>query len=106
MSDKTGKSKHKDKPGHKVSKHGAQAERMTIESKGLALDGSVSKTGDIGAGRVIIEAVTPELDGGRHPIKVTVGDRVTVEADVFTDGHEKIACDVLWRSDRPGRLVS
>ena len=48
-------------------------------------------------GRVIIEAVVPELDGGRHPIKVVVGDFVTVEADIFTDGHEKIGCDVLWR---------
>ena len=29
---------------------------------------------DIGVGRVVIEAVTPELDGGRHPVKVVVGD--------------------------------
>ena len=52
---------------------------------------------DIGAGRVVIEAVTPELDGGRHPVKVVVDEEVIVEADIFTDGHEKIGCDVLWR---------
>ena len=102
MSDKTGKSKHKDKPGHKASiKHGTGNDRMNIETKSWTPDdaskASGSKKGDIGSGRVIIEEVTPELDGGRHPIKVTVGDRVTIEADVFTDGHEKIACDVLWR---------
>ena len=53
-------------------------------------------------GRVIIEKVVPELDGGRHPVKVVVGDIVTVEADIFTDGHEKIACAVKWRpEDQP-----
>ncbi len=52
---------------------------------------------DIGAGRVIIEAVTPELDGGRHPVKTVVGDTVVVSADIFTDGHEKLGCDLLWR---------
>lgn len=62
----------------------------TIEAK-LAPDAAWS------AGRVVIEEVTPELDGGRHPIKVVVGDIVTVAADIFTDGHEKIGCDVLWR---------
>ena len=55
------------------------------------------KHGGLGAGRVVIEAVTPELDGGRHPIKVVTGDTVSVEADIFTDGHEKIACDLLGR---------
>ncbi len=52
---------------------------------------------DIGVGRVVIEAVTPELDGGRHPIKTVVGQPVVVSADIFTDGHEKLGCDLLWR---------
>ncbi len=47
-----------------------------------------------GRSRVVIERVTPCLDGGRFPVKRTVGDRVTVEADVFTDGHD-VACAVL-----------
>ncbi|MGD0634152.1 MAG: 4-alpha-glucanotransferase [Beijerinckiaceae bacterium] len=51
----------------------------------------------LGAGRVIIEAVTPEIDGGRHAVKSVVGQTVVVEADIFTDGHEKIAADLLWR---------
>ena len=50
-----------------------------------------------GGGRVIIETVAPELDGGRHPIKRVVGDTMIVTADIFTDGHEKIAADVLYR---------
>jgi starch synthase (maltosyl-transferring) len=48
--------------------------------------------------RVAIEAVEPELDGGRFPVKREVGDVVEVRADVFGDGHEKInACvKVRW----------
>ncbi len=48
--------------------------------------------------RVAIEAVTPLVDGGRFPIKRTVGDRVDVEADVFTDGHGKLGVALLWRA--------
>ena len=40
---------------------------------------------------VVIEGVTPKVDGGRFPIKRIVGDSVTVEADLFADGHEPLA---------------
>ncbi len=53
---------------------------------------------DEGRNRVVIRGVSPEIDAGRHPIKRTPGEPVTVEADVFTDGHDEISCDVLWRS--------
>ena len=55
-----------------------------------------------GGGRVIIEDVAPELDGGRHPVKCVVGDTITVSADIFTDGHEKIAADILYREGGQG----
>ena len=38
--------------------------------------------------RIMIESVAPEVDGGRFPIKRTPGETVTVEADVFADGHD------------------
>ncbi len=41
--------------------------------------------------RILIEDVWPEIDGGRYPIKRVVGDEVTVWADIFRDGHDKIA---------------
>lgn len=41
-----------------------------------------------GRSRVVIERVAPSLDGGRFPIKRTVGDMVQVQADLFTDGHD------------------
>ncbi|GBD48224.1 alpha-amylase family protein [Methylopila sp. Yamaguchi] len=47
--------------------------------------------------RIAIEAVTPTVDGGRFPIKTVVGRDLTVEADVFADGHEVLKADVLWR---------
>ncbi len=46
---------------------------------------------------MIIEAVSPEIDGGRSAIKRVVGDQVHVEADIFTDGHDVINAAVLSR---------
>lgn len=50
-----------------------------------------------GEGRVVIEAVSPEIDGGLSPVKRVVGDTITVSADVFTDGHDRIAAEILYR---------
>ncbi len=47
--------------------------------------------------RIAIERVYPELDGGRHAVKRTVGDVLEVRADIFCDGHEKIAAVVRYR---------
>lgn len=52
-----------------------------------------------GRRRVVIENVTPQVDGGRFPAKRTVGDTVRVEADIFTDGHDSIAAVLLFRSE-------
>ncbi len=45
----------------------------------------------------VIENVRPQLDGGRHPIKRVIGDRVDVTADVFRDGHDALAAALLYR---------
>ena len=52
-----------------------------------------------GRRRVIIESVSPEVDGGRFPAKRTIGDTVRIEADVFTDGHDLIAAALLHRPE-------
>ena len=49
--------------------------------------------------QVVIEAVEPEVDCGQFPIQRTVGERVVVEADVFSDGPEVLACRLLWRPE-------
>ncbi len=48
-------------------------------------------------GRIRIESVSPEIDGGRYPIKREVGDTITVTADIFRDGHEKISADLFYK---------
>jgi starch synthase (maltosyl-transferring) len=47
--------------------------------------------------RVVIEGITPQVDCGRFPVKRTVGESVVVEADVFTDGHDAVYCQLLYR---------
>ncbi len=47
--------------------------------------------------QIIIERVTPELDGGRYPVKRVVGDCFEVQADIFRDGHDLIAAALLYR---------
>lgn len=52
-----------------------------------------------GRRRTIIENVTPQLDGGRYPIKRCVGEDVVVEADVFADGHDAVAAVVRFKAE-------
>jgi starch synthase (maltosyl-transferring) len=59
----------------------------------------VPPIGQDGRTRVIIENVTPRVDDGEFPIKCIVGDTVTVEADVFTDGHDTISCALLYKKE-------
>jgi len=47
--------------------------------------------------RVVIEGVTPELDGGRFPVKRVVGETVTVGADVFAEGHDRLVAMLGFR---------
>ncbi|MFO0866992.1 MAG: maltotransferase domain-containing protein [Gemmataceae bacterium] len=47
--------------------------------------------------RVIIEGVSPEVDAGRFAAKRTVGEEMSVEADIHTDGHEVLAAVLCYR---------
>lgn len=50
-----------------------------------------------GRARVAIENVRPCVDGGRFAVKRVIGEAVDVEADIFADGHDVIACVTRWR---------
>jgi starch synthase (maltosyl-transferring) len=50
--------------------------------------------------RVVISGVRPEVDGGRFPIKRTVGEQVGVEADIFADGHDALSALLLYRHEQ------
>jgi len=51
-----------------------------------------------GRPRLVIETVSPDVDGGRFAAKRTVGDVVEVEAVFFGDGHEQLAAELRWRA--------
>ncbi|RZI42443.1 alpha-1,4-glucan--maltose-1-phosphate maltosyltransferase [Herbaspirillum sp. HC18] len=82
----------------------AEAELQVFEARPLAPVLAAPARGKQGAvvaarmPRIAIEAVSPAADAGRFPVKRTVGECVSIEADVFTDGHDKIAVAVLWRT--------
>lgn len=48
--------------------------------------------------RLAIERITPVVDNGRFVAKRIAGDPIAVEADIFGDGHDKLAASVLWRA--------
>jgi starch synthase (maltosyl-transferring) len=50
--------------------------------------------------RVLIDGVTPEIDGGRFPIKRIVGATVIVTADIFAEGHDRLAAVLCFRPPR------
>ena len=53
-----------------------------------------------GRHRVVIERVSPEMDCARFAISRVTGEMVVVEADVYADGHDQVACQILiWRDD-------
>jgi len=52
--------------------------------------------------RIAIEGVSPEIDDGRFAVKRSVGDVFTVEADIFSDGHDKINAALLFRLETEG----
>ena len=49
--------------------------------------------------RVIISGVKPEVENGRFPAKRVIGEKVMVEADIFTDGHDSLTAILLYRKE-------
>lgn len=47
---------------------------------------------------VVIERVTPIVNGGAFAAKHVVGTPLVIEADIFADGHDLLAAEVLWWS--------
>ncbi len=48
--------------------------------------------------RVAIEQPSPCVEGGRFPARQVVGSEVVVEADIITDGHDKLGASVRWQA--------
>ena len=58
---------------------------------------------DQGRSRVAIENVKPEIDCGRFPAKRTAGESMSVEADIFADGHDALSALLLYRKEGVSR---
>lgn len=65
-----------------------------------------------GRKRVVVEAVKPEVESGRYPVKRVPDEWVVVEADIFGDGHDVLDCLLLYRKkenttwkEAPMRLI-
>jgi starch synthase (maltosyl-transferring) len=43
------------------------------------------------------------VDGGRFAVKRVTGDRVEVQADIFTDGSDEISAWLLYRREEERR---
>ncbi len=48
--------------------------------------------------QIIIEHISPELEGGRFPVKRVVGDCFKLEVDIFRDGHDLISAALKFRA--------
>jgi starch synthase (maltosyl-transferring) len=53
-----------------------------------------------GQKRVIIETVSPEIDGGRFYAKRVVGQSVNVQADIFADGHDVLNAEIHYKHEK------
>ena len=64
------------------------------------IDAREPDAGAVGTRRsIVIERISPQLDGGRHPVKRVVGDQLLVTADIFADGHDLLDAALLVRAD-------
>ena len=59
-----------------------------------------------GLRRVVIEDVSPQIDGGRHAIRRVAGDEVVVTAAIFADGKDELAARLHYRHSSDDRWSS
>ena len=50
------------------------------------------------APRIVIDNLTPRVDGGPFAAKRIASETVTVEADIFMDGHGVLGAELLWKA--------
>jgi starch synthase (maltosyl-transferring) len=52
-----------------------------------------------GRKRVIIEAIQPQVDCGRYPVRRIIGDQIAISAAIFSDGHDHVAARLLFKHE-------
>ena len=83
-----------------VSFSATETERL-FHVSGITVNKTTQTVESAAAGGAFhIEDVYPLIDGGRFPVKRVVGERVDVWADIYRDGHDVIAAELVWRLER------
>ncbi|MGD8475769.1 MAG: alpha-1,4-glucan--maltose-1-phosphate maltosyltransferase [Burkholderiales bacterium] len=80
------------------TRHASQSSANPAVLNETELSDSEQRLLELAASRLVIEAVSPEINGGRFPAKAAVGEQLQVEADIFCDGHDKIDAAILYRN--------
>jgi starch synthase (maltosyl-transferring) len=84
-----------------MSDAATRAEPVTAPAKGdkPTRDGGRARATrlerDTKVGRIPVLAVTPVVDGGRWPARAVAGEQVPVQATVFREGHDAVACTAV-----------
>ncbi|HEX3219350.1 MAG TPA: alpha-1,4-glucan--maltose-1-phosphate maltosyltransferase [Candidatus Limnocylindria bacterium] len=76
-----------------------------VELDGAAKDAAAGEPGEDGVATrrtIVIERISPILDGGRNPVKRVVGDVLLVTADIFAEGHGLLDAALLLRAEGGG----
>ena len=79
------------------------ARRLSVGSVNVIAKLGATSVGDLSGRRFVIEDIYPSVEAGRFPVKRLAGETVDVWADIFRDGHEVIAADLLWRRERDAK---
>src|ERR1700716_3617263 len=72
------------------------AERLSSIAAESLIPVPLPKTNEPPA-RIQIQDVQPQIDGGRYPVKATVGDQVQVTATIFRDGHDVLGAAIRYK---------
>jgi starch synthase (maltosyl-transferring) len=91
-----------DKPSEMTATKKSTEKKTTTAAKRtktavLRLPSETSAKPANGRSRVVVEGVTPQIEGGRFAAKRVVGDQMRVEAEVFGDGHDLVRAHLLYR---------
>ena len=73
---------------------------MTVMSEDSRIGGGARPAGlaaSLKSRSIVIQNVQPQIDDGRWAVKREVGDDLEVTAEIFRDGHVKLAAVILWR---------
>jgi starch synthase (maltosyl-transferring) len=55
-----------------------------------------------GAPQLVVDQISPCVDGGRYAAKAVVGQPLAISANIFMDGHDQMGAELLWREGQDG----